>query len=172
MDLKKTGELLRILRKERGWTQEMLAEQLNVSTRTISRWETGTSLPDLDLLLTLADRYQVDIRDLLMGERRKDAALDPVARETAEQLAGYSELEKRNLARRMAFFAWVGVAAFSLFLLMEGTGWNSSLWGDRIASFALGSAYGVGIVLALYISGVLARLGAKIKHSRRNPPTV
>ena len=55
MDQKKTGSLLKELRKEKGMTQEQLAEYLNVSGRTISRWETGANLPDLDLLVTLSD---------------------------------------------------------------------------------------------------------------------
>lgn len=44
MDQKKTGQFLKTLRKEKNITQENLAETLNVSTRTISRWETGGSL--------------------------------------------------------------------------------------------------------------------------------
>ena len=43
MDQKKTGRFFKELRNEKGWTQEQLAEKLNVSGRTISRWETGVS---------------------------------------------------------------------------------------------------------------------------------
>lgn len=43
MDQKKIGEFLRTLRKEKGLTQEQVAEEFNVSGRTISRWETGVS---------------------------------------------------------------------------------------------------------------------------------
>ncbi|MBQ2688613.1 MAG: helix-turn-helix transcriptional regulator, partial [Solobacterium sp.] len=48
MDLMKIGKLLQDLRKERGLTQEQLAERTGVARRTVSRWETGSNMPDLD----------------------------------------------------------------------------------------------------------------------------
>lgn len=51
MDQKKIGLFLKELRKEKELTQSQLAEQLNVSDRTVSRWETGTNLPDLSVLV-------------------------------------------------------------------------------------------------------------------------
>ena len=62
MDQKKTGRFFKELRNEKGWTQEQLAEKLNVSGRTISRWETGNNMPDLDMLIEMTDFYDVDIR--------------------------------------------------------------------------------------------------------------
>lgn len=50
MDQKKTGYFLKKLRKERGITQEQLAETFGVAGRTVSRWETGSNMPDLDIL--------------------------------------------------------------------------------------------------------------------------
>lgn len=47
MDQIKTGAFLKNLRRERGITQEQLAEELGVSGRTISRWETGSNMPDI-----------------------------------------------------------------------------------------------------------------------------
>lgn len=55
MDQKKIGSFLRELRKEQRITQEDLAEKLNVSSRTISRWETGSNMPDISLLIEIAD---------------------------------------------------------------------------------------------------------------------
>ena len=66
MDQKKIGLFLKELRKEKELTQSQLAEQLNVSDRTVSRWETGTNLPDLSVLVELADFYDVDIEDLIV----------------------------------------------------------------------------------------------------------
>ena len=64
MDLKKTGNLLKELRKENKLTQEQLAEKLNVSGRTVSRWETGSNLPDLDILIELADYAEIEKKRL------------------------------------------------------------------------------------------------------------
>ena len=65
MDTKKIGEFLKVLRKERGLTQEQLAEILLVSGRTISRWETGTNMPDLSILIKMAEFYNVEVKEIL-----------------------------------------------------------------------------------------------------------
>ena len=59
MDQVKIGSFIKELRKEKGLTQEQQAEQFQVSRRTISRWETGSNLPDLDLLIEMADELVV-----------------------------------------------------------------------------------------------------------------
>ena len=74
MDQKKTGAFLKELRKEKKLTQEQLAEILQVSNRTVSRWENGANLPDLDLLIQIADYYEVELGELLDGERREQVA--------------------------------------------------------------------------------------------------
>lgn len=71
MDQRKTGSFLKELRKERGITQEQLAEIFGVAGRTVSRWETGINMPDLDVIIQLADYYGVEIRELFNGERRE-----------------------------------------------------------------------------------------------------
>jgi transcriptional regulator with XRE-family HTH domain len=50
VDQKKIGWFLKELRKEKEMTQEQIAEQFNVSSRTVSRWENGYNMPDLDIL--------------------------------------------------------------------------------------------------------------------------
>ena len=61
----KIGEFLKELRKEKGLTQEQLAEQFNVSRRSVSRWETGNNMPDLSMLITLAEYYEVDVKEII-----------------------------------------------------------------------------------------------------------
>ena len=55
MDQQKIGRFLRELRNEQGLTQAQVAERLNVSNRSVSRWENGTTMPDFDLLMQLSD---------------------------------------------------------------------------------------------------------------------
>jgi transcriptional regulator with XRE-family HTH domain len=85
MDIRKMGCFLRELRKERGMTQEQFAETLNVSARTVSRWETGSNIPDLDTLIEIADFYSVDIRELIDGERKREE-MDQQEKETLKRL--------------------------------------------------------------------------------------
>ena len=53
MDQKKIGAFFKDLRKEKGITQEAFAEIIGVSARTVSRWETGSNMPDLDVLIDI-----------------------------------------------------------------------------------------------------------------------
>ena len=55
----KIGEFLKELRKEKGLTQEQLAEQFNVSRRSVSRWETGNNMPR-EQILELKQHYATD----------------------------------------------------------------------------------------------------------------
>ena len=68
----KISAFLKELRKEKNLTQEQLAEQLNVSGRTVSRWETGTNMPDVSILVELAEFYNVSISEIIDGERKKE----------------------------------------------------------------------------------------------------
>ena len=72
MNQQKIGSFLKELRKERKLTQEQLAEQFHVSNRTVSRWENGNTMPDLSILVELADFYDVDIREIIDGERKSE----------------------------------------------------------------------------------------------------
>ena len=72
MDQKKIGSLLKELRKEKGLTQEQFAEIVNVSNRTVSRWENGNNMPDLDILIQISDYYGINLRELLEVERKSD----------------------------------------------------------------------------------------------------
>ena len=53
MNQQKIGQFLRECRKEKGITQEQLAEMLGVTNRSVSRWENGSNLPDLDILIEM-----------------------------------------------------------------------------------------------------------------------
>ena len=87
MNQKNIGSFLKILRKEKNLTQEQLAEQFNVSSRTVSRWETGSNMPDLSLLVELADFYNVDIREIIDGERKSEI-MNSEEKETLKLVAG------------------------------------------------------------------------------------
>lgn len=69
VDTEKTGSLIAECRKECGLTQKQLAEKLNVSDRTVSKWERGAGFPDVAMLTPLADALGISVVDLLQGER-------------------------------------------------------------------------------------------------------
>lgn len=70
MDTSKVGRLICTLRKERGMTQQNIADALSISNKTVSKWERGMGCPDLSLLPGLSDLLGVDIQKLLEGDRK------------------------------------------------------------------------------------------------------
>ena len=89
MNTKQFGERVAALRKKRGMTQSQLAEQLNVSNKTISRWETGDGYPEITLLAPLAKSLGVSVDYLLAEEPlAADFEENPSPFETPETPAG------------------------------------------------------------------------------------
>lgn len=151
MDQKKTGYFLKQLRKEKGLTQEQLAEQLSVTGRTVSRWETGSNMPDLDILIEMADFHEVDIRELIDGERKSEK-MNKEMEETVLKVAEYSNEEKNRLMTKLHYFSWVGVIAFVIFIVLEALGMADEGITEAIASFCCGLAFGMLIIGVIYTS--------------------
>ena len=105
MDQKKIGNFLRELRKNRGFTQEQAAEKLGISSRTISRWETGAYMPDISMLIDIAD-----------GER-KEENMNSEVKEVAEKMVDYSMMEKNNIFNWFRLMG-IGTMIISLCLIL------------------------------------------------------
>ena len=105
MNQVKIGEFLKKLRNEVNLTQEEVAEKFLVSQRSVSRWENGNTMPDISLLIELADFYKVDIREILNGERKDTMKSD--LKETLEMVCDYTSLEKKNIIKRMYNYSTV-----------------------------------------------------------------
>ncbi len=69
MDQIKIGKFIAVLRKEKGLTQEQLGEKLGVTNKTVSRWENGNYMPNVEMLLLLSKEFGVSINELISGER-------------------------------------------------------------------------------------------------------
>ena len=120
MDQKKVGLFLKTLRKEKNITQEVLAETLNVSSRTVSRWETGSNMPDISLLVELSEFYQVSIPEIINGERKSEK-MNQETKDIAIKMAEYSKnelnTEKRKIinALLMVFGVFIIISALAIF---------------------------------------------------------
>ena len=110
MDQKKIGNFLKELRKEKSLTQEQVAEKLGVSSRTISRWETGAYMPDISMLVDIAEMYDVDVREVIDGER-KEENMNSEVKEVAEKMADYSRMETDNIKK------WVKTMSVSMLIV-------------------------------------------------------
>ncbi len=106
MDLQKIGRFLKILRKESNLTQEQLAEVVGVAARTVSRWETGSNMPELSILIQLSEIYDVDLKEIIEGERR-NGSMDNETKEILEMVADYSEEEKKKAVKIGNVSFWI-----------------------------------------------------------------
>ena len=105
MDQIKIGAFLKELRKEKEISQEVLAEKFGVSSRSVSRWENGNTMPDISILVELAAFYDIDIRELLNGERKSENMNEDM-KETLTMVADYAEKQKKQaIIRAVVLFS-------------------------------------------------------------------
>lgn len=142
MNPKEIGAFLKKLRNEKRITQEQLAEILGVSGRTVSRWETGNNLPDLSILVQISEYYDVEIKEILNGERKSED-MDKESKETLLKVADYNKLEKQRAARsgNISFGIMFLVCAVSIAVQMIMTGDLSLITGETVILIAGGGVY-------------------------------
>lgn len=150
-DQQKIGAFLRKLRRENGLTQEQLAQKLNVTARTVSRWETGVNLPDLSLLVELADSYGVDIREIIDGERKSEK-MDTGTKETLLKVLDYAAADKKRTVKKTKRRIRVLAAALTVFAVLAALTLNflfgnplSKAMAERNAETVLDFRFGRGV---------------------------
>ncbi|MGN0495519.1 MAG: helix-turn-helix domain-containing protein [Lachnospiraceae bacterium] len=157
MDQQKTGAFLKKLRKEKDLTQEQLAEQFCISRRTVSRWETGNNLPDIDILIEMADFYEVDLRELLDGERRSEQMNNEV-KETVLKAAEYDNGKNLRNAKLVAAFFIVGILGVIVNQILLHMNMEHTFWTGLVRGISAGIPIGAMIFGLSYISGYISDL--------------
>ena len=165
MDTVKIGAFLRELRKEKNLTQEQLADVFNVSARTVSRWETGSNMPDISILVEIADYYQLDVREILNGERNAAAATDDGS--NLKEVAEYADKEKEKMAVKARIYAIAGICGMFIFGIIRAFGSSDSMICRLIASGALILVYAALASSLIYTSSRLQTLQRKLKSKIR-----
>ena len=160
MDLQKIGAFLKELRKEKSFTQEQLAETLNVSRRTVSRWETGNNMPDLDLLMEIADLYEVDLREMLNGERKSEDKMNKELEETVLQVAEYTNADKQRVTKTVQGFFLLGILALVINVAMDLMEVEGTFWTGFGQGATIGIAIGSMVLGILYTTGAIMKVQA------------
>ncbi len=127
MDLNAIGGFLRQLRKEKGKTQDQLGEALGVTGKTVSRWETGSYLPSVDMLQALSEYHGITINEILSARRLTPGEYPAAAEDNLKKTVGASSF---SLAERVAFYKkkWLREHIGFLVLLALGLG-ALAAWG-------------------------------------------
>lgn len=156
MDQVKVATFIRALRNEKKLTQEELAEKFSVSRRTVSRWETGSNLPDIDILIEMSVFYDVDLREILDGERKAEK-MNQEVKETAIKVAEYSNHGEGRRAKVVIAFFIIGILCLCGHVALDVAEIEESFWSGFLDGSTLGVGIGAMILGLLYVSGVLAK---------------
>lgn len=158
MNQKKIGSFLKELRKEKGITQEEFAENLNVSGRTVSRWETGVNMPDISLLVDIAGFFNVSIPEIINGERKSEI-MEKEVKEVAEAMSNYAAAEKSVILKRVKLISIIGLISLVIGLVMEAINYDSMIpIYECMKETCLGFGVGALATMVLYTTGILEKI--------------
>ena len=149
MDQQKMGAFLKKLRKEMILTQEQLAEKFGVSRRSVSRWEGGYNLPDIDILIEMSEFYEVELKELLNGER-KNKQMENKENEMVVLVTDYN-IEKNMKDAKVAIgFFIAGFIGVILSIILHKVDIGHTFFSGLITGLANGIGPGAMIVGLLY----------------------
>ena len=117
MDQIKIGRFIADERKRKGYTQKQLSEKLEISDKTISKWERGNGFPEVSLLLPLCNELEITVNELLSGERVSEEDYLKKAEENMVNLVREAQESKKKIILSAATAGLTIIAAVPLFLL-------------------------------------------------------
>ena len=112
MDLIKIGKFIADCRKSKNITQEELAEKLFITDRAVSKWERGLSLPDADKMLDLCNILDINVNELLCGEKIDMKDNNKKTEELLVEMAKQDELKNKKLMRNMFVMVFSSLAFY------------------------------------------------------------
>ncbi len=126
MDVIKIGKFIADCRKSKELTQEELAEKLYITDRAVSKWERGLSLPDADKMLDLCNILDINVNELLLGEKIDMKNNDKKTEELLLEMARQEEYKNKQLLINMwvlgftAAIAYIAIEVLAATTLGEG----------------------------------------------------
>lgn len=130
LNQEKTGKFMAEMRRQQNLTQRQLAEQVGVSDKTVSKWETGRSMPDNAILLDVCLILNISVNELLSGERFSEEHYVNKAEENMIELVKESEYHKQK-GRWTIFgtiFSFVMLVMACCFVILSTAGVQSLSW--------------------------------------------
>lgn len=158
MEKRRFGDFISSLRKEKGLTQRELAEALCVTDKAVSRWETGKSYPDIEIMQSIAAYFDVSVNELLQGER--------IAEKDIVNISDMNLLDAlKRLKKNEERFSVTVVILIVLVMVLAG------VFGDRIDNFMHGvkttslevTSNDAGVILSCIDGYITAETGESAK---------
>ena len=119
MDQIKIGKFIADERKRKGYTQKKLSEKLEISDKTISKWERGNGFPEVSLLLPLCNELEITVNELLSGERVSEEDYLKKAEENMVNLVREAQESKKKIVLSAMVAGLTIIAAIPLSLVPD-----------------------------------------------------
>ena len=155
------AEKVQALRKKNNWSQEELAEKLNISRQSVSKWESGASLPDIDKIIAMSGLFGVSTDYLLKEELEQEqpSETEDVYEGRKEKSVSLEEANGfvglvRKLAVRIALAAGLCVLSPIPLIVLSGLAEYGSQEGHRAAALGEDMAGGLGMVILLVLVAI------------------
>ncbi len=142
------GEKLFELRKTKNLTQDEVAEKLNVTRQTVSKWETNQSTPDFDKILPLCELYDISTDELLKGKKQEENNYNN------EEKNNYENMTKNQIKQKTAEVVCSSVLIFIVAIAYAGIGTDVMKWNPVIVgcTFLIIIGFGVTRIVKHYMS--------------------
>ena len=155
------GEQIKNYRKTEGLTQEQVANYLGVSTPAVNKWEKGSNMPDISLLVDIADYYDISIPEIINGERKSEI-MNEEERKIAKTMSDYATTEKEKIFKEMKIQSIMGVCALVLYWILHET--DAYMYSDALEKLTgyCETLVSVSVIMmAAYTTGSLSKLRSK-----------
>ena len=155
------GEQIKNYRKTARLTQEQVANYLGVSTPAVNKWEKGSNMPDISILVDIADYYDISIPEIINGERKSEI-MNEEERKIAKTMSDYATTEKEKIFKEMKIQSIMGVCALVLYWILHET--DAYIYSDALEKLTgyCETLVSVSVIMmAAYTTGSLSKLRSK-----------
>ncbi len=148
------GEKLFELRKTKNLTQDEVAEKLNVTRQTVSKWETNQSTPDFDKILPLCELYDISTDELLKGEKQEKSEENNYNNEEKKNKNNYENMTKNQIKQKSAEVVCSSILIFIIAIAYAGIGTAVMRWNPVVigCTFLIIIGWGVTRIVKHYMS--------------------
>lgn len=148
MNQEKIGKFIAECRKEAGFTQASLGEKLGITDRAVSKWENGKSMPDISIMMELCEFLNINVNELLTGERLSMENYKQKAEENLLELQKQEELNNKKLLMLENVIGYTSSIAFLIMIFtasfaVENIWWRLVLIVAGMAIFVVGIIYAI-----------------------------
>ena len=155
MDQIKIGKFIASCRKEQGMTQAALAQELGISDRAVSKWETGKSMPDSGIMLELCELLKINVNELLSGEKIMTEAYNKKVEENLLAMKQEVEEKNRQLLRTEYLIVLPTVLLGLVLIIAASLAEMPSVWRGALIFFSVAMI----VVFAFIAVGIEQKVG-------------